>query len=277
MHTLIVDADKRRLLQDTGWCVSPVNRRSQRLHARATLNAPGIRKGQSLHRLVMRVAKDRRVRALDGNLLNATSANLQSCTRSDVAILNRRGEPNKLVGVTHHVPPKWLRTQKHWSASIKVDGVKVHLGYFKSANEAGCAFDRAARYLYGRNAVTNQSLGLISAKVAATKTCRTAGRLARDRVRQFQEKATIERLPALLSTKPTCASFAAFTKKPTEQPVEVTCFHTGRVRPAADPKQEKKERRAARKARKLARQIVMQRRRERAAAAMAELDAEGSG
>ena len=42
----------------------------------------------------------------------------------------------------------------------------------------------------------------------------------------------------------------------------------------AEAKREKRERRAARKARKIAKAIVMQRRRERAAAAMAELDAE---
>jgi hypothetical protein len=83
----------------------------------------------------------------------------------------------------------------------------------------------------------------------------------------------MKRLPALLNTKPTFASLAAFTRRPTEQPVEVQCFKTGTVRPAADPKREKRERRAARRARKLAKQMVMQHRRERAAAAMAELDA----
>jgi hypothetical protein len=232
-----------------------------------------------LHRLVMRAGKDRRVRALDGNLLNATRTNLQLCSRSDVAILNRRAEPTKLVGVSYQVPPKWLKTSKHWSASLKIDGVKLHLGNWKSANEAGCAFDRAARYLYGKNAVTNQSLGLISAKVAATKTCRTAGRLARNRVREHQAKISMERLPAFLNAKPTFETFAAFTRRPTEQPLEVQCFKTGRIvrvkseaEKVADAKREKRERRAARRARKAAKAMVMQRRRERAAAAMAEID-----
>jgi hypothetical protein len=63
--------------------------------------------------------------------------------------------------------------------------------------------------------------------------------------------------------------------------VEVQCFNTGRAVHAkseaektADAKREKRERRAARRTRKLARQMVIQRRRERAAAAMAEMDAE---
>jgi hypothetical protein len=192
------------------------------------------------------------VRAIDGNLLNATHENLQTCTRSDIAILNRRGEPTKLVGVTYQVPPRWLKTEKRWSASIKVDGVAVHLGSWKSANEAGAAFDRAARVLHGKNAVTNQSLGLITRQVAMTKVCRIASRRARSRVREHREKVFQERLPVYLSSKPTFQSIAALTKRPTEQPVEVQGFNTGRVvrvnsdaEKAADATREKKERRAA--------------------------------
>jgi hypothetical protein len=92
-----------------------------------------------------------------------------------------------------------------------------------------------------------------------------------------------ERLPAHLSFKPTLGSIAALTKRPTEQPVKVQCFNTSRVvrvkpeaEKAADVKREKRGRRAARKARKAAKAVMMQRRRERAAAAIAELDAEKS-
>ena len=98
----------------------------------------------------------------------------------------------------------------------------------------------------------------------------------------FESTIAMERLPTFLNAKPTFATFAAFTKRPTEQPVEVTCFKDpGRIVPvkseaekAADAKREKAERKASRRARKVAKQMVMQRRRERAADAMAELDAE---
>jgi hypothetical protein len=178
------------------------------------------------------------------------------------------------VGVTYQVPPRWLKTDKAWSASIKVDGAKVHLGSWKSANEAGCAFDRAARFLHGQKAVTNQSQGLITRQVAMTKVCQIASRQARNRVREHKKKVLFEKLPSYLASKPTLQSMAAFLRRPTEQPVEVQCFNTGMVKPAADPKPNKKERRAARRAHKVARARVMQRRRERAAAAMAEMDAE---
>ena len=281
MDTLMVPVRKRRLLQDTGWHVAPINKGSKRLQARANSSAPGIPRKALLHRLVTKAAPHRRVRAIDGNLLNATHENLQTCSRSDSAVLARRGEPTKLVGVTYQQPPRWLKTEKRWSAKIKVDGIAVHLGSWKSANEAGCAFDRAARVLYGKNAVTNQSLGLITRQVAMTKVCRIASRQARNRVREHKEKVFQERLPAYLASKPTLESSAALIKRPTEQPVETQSFRTGRVVPVkseaektADAKREKRQRRAARKARKVAKAMVMHRRRERAAAAMAELDAE---
>jgi hypothetical protein len=134
--------------------------------------------------------------------------------------------------------------------------------------------------LYGKNAVTNESLGLISRQTAMTKTCRKASRQARNRVLDHRNKVFLERWPAYLASKPTFESLAALTRRPAQQPVEVQCFKTGRVvrvkseaEKAADTKSEKRERRVARRAHKIAKAMVMQRRRERAAAAMAELDA----
>jgi hypothetical protein len=275
----MVPVRKRRLLQDAGWSVAPINKGSKRLQARANSDAPGIRRKQLLHRVVTKVAPHRRVRAIDGNLLNATHENLQTCTRSDIAILNRRGEPKKLVGVTYQVPPRWLKTEKRWSASIKVDGVGVHLGSWKSSVEAAAAFDRAARVLYGNYAITNETLGLVERKVAMTKVCRITSRQARNRVREHREKVFQERLSAYLGSKPTFESLAALTRRPSQQPVKVRCFKTGRVvrvkseaEKAADTKRVKRERREARKARKVAKAMVIQRRRGRAAAAMAEFD-----
>src|SRR5689334_25396867 len=71
-HTLTVDAENVHLLRDTTWWVSPVRSGSTKLHARAGSSAPRIRKGQLLHRLAFRnLRSNRRVRAVDGNLLNA--------------------------------------------------------------------------------------------------------------------------------------------------------------------------------------------------------------
>jgi hypothetical protein len=169
-HTLIVDTDKKHLLQNAGWFVSPVNRGSRRVHARATGKALGVKKGQLLHRLVMRISKDRRIRAENGNLLDCRKANLQSVSRSDIAILNRRTTKDKLIGVTYPIAPRWMKSAKHYHAHIRADGVKLFLGSFKTREEAACCWDAAARRLYGwKDATTNLKLGLIAAKVTRTR------------------------------------------------------------------------------------------------------------
>jgi hypothetical protein len=86
-------------------------------------------------------------------------------------------------------------------------------------------------------------------------------------------------------SNPTTANFLKLGKQAFEQPpVIVKSFAASSDMPVEPqevqstdaepyPKRERRERRAARRARKLAKQIVIQRRRERAAKAMAELDA----
>jgi hypothetical protein len=77
-HVLTVDIENAHLLRDMTWTVVPVRAGSTKLHGRACSSAPRIKKGALLHRRALRnIAPHRRVRALDGNLLNATKANLQ--------------------------------------------------------------------------------------------------------------------------------------------------------------------------------------------------------
>jgi hypothetical protein len=120
-HTLTVDAENVHLLRDVTWWVSPIRSGSAKLSARAGSSAPRIRKGRLLHRLVMKTrGRNRRVRALDGNLLNATKANLQSVSHSDMTILGKTRPADKLLGVQYLVPPKWLKTPFHYHSRIQI-------------------------------------------------------------------------------------------------------------------------------------------------------------
>jgi hypothetical protein len=55
----------------------------------------------------------------------------------------------------------YKRTGKY-RATIKVQRVPIHLGYFATAQEAAIAYDLAAAAYFGPYAATNKSLGLIS-------------------------------------------------------------------------------------------------------------------
>ena len=197
-HILMTDPERSTLLQHTTWLVAPIQRGNpSKLHARAASRAPGIKKGRLLHRLALKVRdKKRKVRAINGNSLDVRSSNLQTCTASDIRILNRAEPVRKLVGVQHAVPPKWLKTDCVYHASINVDGEKLHLGSFRTLEEAGCCFDAAARMVHGPKATTNQSLGFISAKVSCSKICRKAAKAARRKVKEHRQRIAMEKLRA---------------------------------------------------------------------------------
>jgi hypothetical protein len=147
-HLLTVDIENAHLLRDVTWRVAPVRTGSTKLSARANSDAPRIKAGQLLHRLALRAKPTRRVRAIDGNLLLATKANLQSVSQSDAIILSKTRPADRWVGVEYSVPPKWMKTLCHYHARIKMEGKYLRLGSFKSAEEVGSCFDGAARRLY---------------------------------------------------------------------------------------------------------------------------------
>jgi hypothetical protein len=238
-HVLMLEPGSVHLIRDASWFVEPMQRGKPALQARASTRAPGIKKGRALHRLALKVRdKKRSVRSLNGNLLDCRHANLQTLTRSDLAILSRREPMRELVGVQYDVPPKWLRTNCYHHASVKIDGVKVHLGSFPSKEEGACAVDAALRRLYGPDATCNEKLGLIPAKAARTKLCRRAAKVARRKVREHQQKVALEKTKAIVdpatSREEKLAIFRSLRAKPH---VEVMRFDAKDIRPthAASP------------------------------------------
>jgi len=49
-----------------------------------------------------------------------------------------------------------------WRAQIQVDGVSIHIGYYKSPHIAARRYDRKAKLLFGNDCATNRDLGLLS-------------------------------------------------------------------------------------------------------------------
>jgi hypothetical protein len=208
-HTLTVDEENAYLLRDVSWTVAPVRCGSDKLQARASTSAPRVNKGQLLHRRVFKsLRRDRRVRAIDGNLLHATKTNLQVVSLSDLAILNRACPADKVVGVQHAIPPRWLKTPCHYHARIRFRGRYVHLGSFRTLEEAACCFDGAARRLYGPDAISNRSLGLVAEKTFWTKVCRRAYRVGKHKIAKLLERGMLEKARAF-QAEPTMANFIA--------------------------------------------------------------------
>lgn len=81
----------------------------------------------------------------DRNGLNNTRKNLRPCTPSQQQANRRKfsGMSSKYKGVC------WARLPKKWKAGIKVNGVRIHLGYFNDEETAGKAYSDAAKKHFG--------------------------------------------------------------------------------------------------------------------------------
>lgn len=79
--------------------------------------------------------------------------NLRVVSRSENNMNRKRSASSGFKGVCLH------KASGLWTANTKVKGVPVHLGYYKTAEEAGRAYDKFVEDTYGDVALTNEKLG----------------------------------------------------------------------------------------------------------------------
>jgi hypothetical protein len=104
----------------------------------------------SVHRIIWFICKNKwpsnEIDHKDGNRSNNKIKNLREATRSQNSQNKKKPENNTsgFKGVS------FKETSGKWRAYIKVDGVNIHLGYYKSAKEAHKAYKKAAVNNYGK-------------------------------------------------------------------------------------------------------------------------------
>lgn len=114
-------------------------------------------KNRLLHRVIFGASPGVQVDHINRDVLDNRRANLRLATRSQnganrgLAANNRSG----LKGVH-------LKGGRSWIAQIKVDGAKLHLGCFSTAQEAARAYDDAALTHFGAFAFINGSIHPLS-------------------------------------------------------------------------------------------------------------------
>ena len=87
----------------------------------------------------------------DGNGLNCSRDNLRLCTNQNNRRNSRKGNRNTsgFKGVS------FFKRDQNWRAYIMLDARQIHLGYFKTSEEAARAYDNAAKELFGEFASPN--------------------------------------------------------------------------------------------------------------------------
>lgn len=90
-----------------------------------------------IHRLVIGAKRGECVDHINRNKLDNRRSNLRIVTRGQNA-MNRQFKGYN-----------WARREKKWRAQIKVNGVKIHLGYFTEESEAREAYTNAHAKYFG--------------------------------------------------------------------------------------------------------------------------------
>lgn len=113
------------------------------------------RKHIQMHRFILNHTQEHTDHA-DGNGLNNTRGNIRPATRA------QNGQNRKLQ--KHSAPYKGVHKTQYngkFTASIRVNKKKVHLGTFEDPKDAAMAYDRAAMRHFGEFARTNNRIGAL--------------------------------------------------------------------------------------------------------------------
>lgn len=156
MKTVNLTQNKIALISDQDWeRISRIRWHAARTRKRWEARHSGT--GKTWVRMAKFILQtDCEVDHVNGDALDNQRDNLRVVTRSQNN-QNRKARPHssKFKGV------HWLKRARRWQVSLRKNGKKFHLGYFKDEVEAGKAYDRAALIHFGEFARTNEMEGLL--------------------------------------------------------------------------------------------------------------------
>jgi hypothetical protein len=142
----VVDDESFMELAQYNWCISAVG-----YAVRRKKFPDGSVKVVYMHRELMCAQKGQEVDHINGNRLDNRRENLRLATRSQNAKNVGKKPSNKsgFKGVHKH------GRNNSWVAQISVENKMIHLGSFKTPEEAALAYNAAAQRLHGEFANFN--------------------------------------------------------------------------------------------------------------------------
>lgn len=145
----IIDACDWRLVSGYRWHAMP-GRNETVWYASTTIprTADKAKGHMAMHIMLMGAPF---VDHIDGNGLNNRRSNLRFATRSQ----NRQNSSAERQTLHGMKGVDFMRSRGQWRARIFTDGKRLHLGAFQTSEEAGRAYDKAARQYFGEFARLN--------------------------------------------------------------------------------------------------------------------------
>jgi len=108
-----------------------------------------------MHRLIMGSPIGMEVDHIDHNGLNNQRHNLRNCTRGENQKNKNKRTNSEYIGLSHFSCNYKGRKYNYIKASIMSNRKKIHIGCFKTEEEAARAYDKKAKELHGEFANLN--------------------------------------------------------------------------------------------------------------------------
>jgi hypothetical protein len=105
-----------------------------------------------MHRWLLNVPDGFETDHVNRDKLDNRRGNLRVCTHAEN---NRNGAVRACANSSGFKGVSWHKRSLRWRAYIRVDYRQIHLGHFVTAEEAACAYDRAAIEHFGEFAHLN--------------------------------------------------------------------------------------------------------------------------
>jgi hypothetical protein len=154
----LVDDEDYDRLNEHRWCAQKHVTKKFYATRSSPTDSNGKRNKIHMHRVITNAPKGKQVDHINGNPLDNRKENLRVCTNSENQ-MNRGKQGNNKSGYKgiRHMKDKRMINElsKPWQAKIQLNRKKIHLGMYKTKEEAARAYDKKAIELFGEFAQLN--------------------------------------------------------------------------------------------------------------------------
>ena len=145
-YSVIVDDEDYNKVVAIRWTASKIAKDRPQPYFRCFARINGRLKIKwHLHRWLIDAPVDKYVDHINHNTLDNRKCNLRLCTMEE----NMRNRPKYASNTTGYRGIAYHKRDKRYQAQIKVDGKRIYLGYFLTAEEAFEAYKTASQKYHG--------------------------------------------------------------------------------------------------------------------------------